>query len=362
MPDYNSSWSTPEAFEADIRKGVAAKGEVDNLKTVARTGSYNDLTDKPTKASFGLGNVDNTSDLAKPISTATQTALNGKVNKESGKGLSTNDYTTEEKQKLAGLSNYDDSVIKAEIGAVVNSGAKNLIDLGNPRTVTTNGITFTIYSDGNVSVKGTATSLAILDLSSIDNHLMALSNGTYIISGSPKNGSGKWSVSIIEGSTRKYEDGNGIILNVTDSVKLSKMTILVNQGITIDAVFKPMLRDASIEDDSFIPYAKTNVELTNDIKRMDNNGLLNLKSRVITAGNTDETYTLTADNGKYLIFCIAHPQLLSTVAVLDATHYGQTDNEYGLNVVSGVIKLKVKAYGQCIVFWNNNKELTITKD
>ncbi|MHA1166308.1 MAG: hypothetical protein ACTSRU_00690 [Candidatus Hodarchaeales archaeon] len=33
-----------------------------------------------TKADVGLGNVDNTSDLNKPISTATQTALNGKEN------------------------------------------------------------------------------------------------------------------------------------------------------------------------------------------------------------------------------------------------------------------------------------------
>lgn len=32
--------------------------------------------------------------------------LAAKVNKETGKGLSTNDYTTEEKDKLAGLSNY----------------------------------------------------------------------------------------------------------------------------------------------------------------------------------------------------------------------------------------------------------------
>ena len=35
-----------------------------------------------------------------------KTWLNGKVSKENGKGLSTNDYTTEEKNKLAGLSNY----------------------------------------------------------------------------------------------------------------------------------------------------------------------------------------------------------------------------------------------------------------
>ena len=34
-----------------------------------------------------------------------------KVDKETGKGLSSNDYTTAEKNKLAGLSNYDDTVV-----------------------------------------------------------------------------------------------------------------------------------------------------------------------------------------------------------------------------------------------------------
>jgi len=57
-----------------------------------------------TKANVGLGNVDNTSDLNKPISTATQAALDGKVDKVTGKGLSTNDFTTAEKEKLAGIA------------------------------------------------------------------------------------------------------------------------------------------------------------------------------------------------------------------------------------------------------------------
>lgn len=36
----------------------------------------------------------------------------GKVDRQTGKGLSTNDYTTEEKTKLAGLSNYNDSEVR----------------------------------------------------------------------------------------------------------------------------------------------------------------------------------------------------------------------------------------------------------
>ena len=41
--------------------------------------------------------------------------VNTKVDKVDGKQLSTEDYTTPEKQKLAGLSNYDDSALKKYI-------------------------------------------------------------------------------------------------------------------------------------------------------------------------------------------------------------------------------------------------------
>ena len=57
----------------------------------------------PTKALVGLGNVDNTSDANKPISTATKTALDGKVDKVAGKELSTNDFTDELLEKLEGV-------------------------------------------------------------------------------------------------------------------------------------------------------------------------------------------------------------------------------------------------------------------
>lgn len=56
------------------------------------------------KSILSLDNVDNTSDADKPISTATQSALDDKVDKVSGKGLSTNDYTTNEKNKLSGIA------------------------------------------------------------------------------------------------------------------------------------------------------------------------------------------------------------------------------------------------------------------
>jgi hypothetical protein len=57
-----------------------------------------------TKADLGLGNVQNTSDADKVISTRTQTALDTKVDIVNGKGLSTNDYSTAEKTKLAAIT------------------------------------------------------------------------------------------------------------------------------------------------------------------------------------------------------------------------------------------------------------------
>lgn len=68
---------------------------------MAKTGSYNDLTNKPTIPSIaGLA-----------TETYVDNGLATKVDKEAGKGLSTNDYTTTEKNKLAGI----------ESGAQVNT-------------------------------------------------------------------------------------------------------------------------------------------------------------------------------------------------------------------------------------------------
>ncbi len=56
------------------------------------------------KTSLGVDQVNNTSDANKPLSTAATTALATKVDKVSGKELSTNDYTTAEKTKLAAIT------------------------------------------------------------------------------------------------------------------------------------------------------------------------------------------------------------------------------------------------------------------
>ncbi len=59
-------------------------------------------------------------------------ALDSKVNAVNGKGLSTNDYTTAEKNKLAGLSNYDDKALRGLITSKQDKlTAGNGIDITN---------------------------------------------------------------------------------------------------------------------------------------------------------------------------------------------------------------------------------------
>lgn len=51
--------------------------------------------------------------------------IEGKVDRQPGKGLSTNDYTTEEKNKLASLTNYSDSEVR-ELITVLTLKVNNL--------------------------------------------------------------------------------------------------------------------------------------------------------------------------------------------------------------------------------------------
>lgn len=70
-----------------------------SLATVATSGSYTDLSNKPTIDS-SISSTSTNAVQNKVISIA----LGGKVDKVSGKGLSTNDYTTTEKNKLSGIA------------------------------------------------------------------------------------------------------------------------------------------------------------------------------------------------------------------------------------------------------------------
>lgn len=90
-------------------------GAGDNINTLKKV--YDALS-----GNTGGGDVDLSNYYTK---SETDSKVSGKVDKITGKGLSTNDFTTAEKSKLASLSNYDDSEIRSLIG---NTYTKSEVD------------------------------------------------------------------------------------------------------------------------------------------------------------------------------------------------------------------------------------------
>lgn len=87
------------------KKTFALKTEIPTSLPASDVSAWAKESTKPTYTAteIGLDQVNNTSDMNKPISTATQAALDGKVDKVPGKQLSTNDYSAEEKSTVAQL-------------------------------------------------------------------------------------------------------------------------------------------------------------------------------------------------------------------------------------------------------------------
>ena len=83
------------------------------------------------KTNLGVDQVNNTSDANKPLSTATNMALATKVDKVSGKELSTNDYSTAEKAKLASITgtNTGDQDLSAYATTVQLASKANASDV-----------------------------------------------------------------------------------------------------------------------------------------------------------------------------------------------------------------------------------------
>lgn len=101
--DHSGIMSPADKSKLDAIEAGAQVNTVTGVKGDSES-SYRTGNVSISASNIGLGNVNNTSDADKPISTAQQAALDEKVDKVSGKGLSTNDYTTDEKNKLAGIA------------------------------------------------------------------------------------------------------------------------------------------------------------------------------------------------------------------------------------------------------------------
>nr|DAF33155.1 MAG TPA: Head fiber protein [Caudoviricetes sp.] len=235
-----------------------------------------------------------------------------KVDKISGRGLSTNDFTNEYKKKIdriiegtKGDSAYQIAVkngfegteekwleslkgdkgdkgelvdlIKEEEGKNISIESANLPaievsiegesqqatrtgknSLDNTATTKiSNGITFTVNSDKTVLADGTNDTSAN---SSLVINRYDLSPGTYILNGCPSGGaSNTYRLAIQETGSYSIlgsiDIGNGSGEFTIDTTTNVQIAIFIQKGLTVNnLLFKPMLRKATIADDTYEQY------------------------------------------------------------------------------------------------------------
>jgi len=131
------------------------------------------------KTSLGLDQVNNTSDANKPLSTAAQTALETKVDKVTGKGLSENDYTSAEKSKLAAITgtNTGDQDLSGYATTAALAGKANTADVTTALATKATASEVTSGLAGKVD-KVTGKELSSNDYSTAEKNKLATITGT----------------------------------------------------------------------------------------------------------------------------------------------------------------------------------------
>lgn len=168
-------------------------------------------------------------------------------------------------------------------------GAKNLLVYPYVNTTKTlNGITFTDNGNGTITCNGTATANADFDFMSYLSLNSLTTNNRLLLTGG------------ISGSVLLYtrksnneyvtDEGSGAVLEQNTTFNIA-LKLQVKSGTTVNnLIIKPMLRLASDPDDTYVPYAMTNKEITD---------ILSVKESAFT--DIVEGASVGSDYGNHLV-------------------------------------------------------------
>lgn len=243
--------------------------------------------------------------------------LSNKVDKISGKSLSTNDFTAAYKTKLDGIATGANKTVvdsdisttstnpvknkavglkfqdvdseisginsnltakTAEIATIVNEyGSKNLLSLTKPPSkVNATGIDVSFISNGGIWVHGTKTTDRNGDIYCKPNVKTTLKPNTKYTLTSVNSAPNAMTVRmhLIADEKTIYIGNNTSNVNKTSitfttpnasNIYVKEYAITVTDNNPIDVSIYPMLRYAAIKDDTYVPYAMTNRELTEKV-------------------------------------------------------------------------------------------------
>lgn len=212
------------------------------------------------------------------------------VQPETGKGLSSNDFTNEYKQKvddnttavtdlqnrtttLEGLVNNMSGQVSKNTSAlidIIDNGPKNKLK-NVASTITTNGITFTVNTDGTFTANGTATATALLQLNTFSS--LNLPNENYVLSGCPEGGSANtYRLDITRSPGSSINDiGSGALFAIgPEYVPDQIRCVILKDTVCDNLLFEPMICTKAEWDISneYVPYRPSYDELISMIEAL----------------------------------------------------------------------------------------------
>ena len=271
--DFEKPMSNPqkvyvENLKDQIEKDIQDVARVTEL-ALNKTTTHLSAKDNPhgiDKEDVGLGNVDNTADMDKPVSTATQKALEEFESKGKITDTATGEHITVTNSTGASVREFK---VDGRTEQFTTTGKNLLENIAVDKT--TYGLTFKVNDDRSVTVNGTAEENIYYEIGNCEN----LSQDTnYVLTGCPNNGSqSTYMLYVSSTKTNIYDIGKGFAF----SNENGKVLIKIGKGTKVDNLtFYPMIRLASTEDATYEPYtggtASPNSDYPQDIKGVGNSG------------------------------------------------------------------------------------------
>lgn len=270
-------------------------------------------------------------------------------------------YTTRETADGENIVDGIDTSVKEIRGATVKT--ENLIPYPYTETTrTANGVTFTVNSDGSVTVNGTATSDA--DFMLLRGPIQSYSE-SYFLSGCPTGGSDT-TYYISESFTTSKDTGNGVVLNNLPSDQAWR--IVIKSGTTVNnLVFRPMLNAGTeakpyskwfpgLKNASFekivstgrnlipFPYAETTKTINGITFTVNGDGSITANgtavarsSFALSTPNNEYSMSLASDKNFYFSGCPSGASNSTFLLTIQDISYNQTVADRG-NGVSFVTK------------------------
>lgn len=276
-------------------------------------------------------------------------------------------YSESEVDALLAPMQADITKTNAVLPDLVDDGAKNVLRFDAAGAGTANGLTYTVNSDGSVTVSGSKTnpstvSYAYLRYNNSPLYIDDLCNGEYVLSGCPSGGgSSTYRLYAAKGSYAKYDDGSGVLLSNTSETGIQVIiSIIAGYDLTAPITFKPMICKKTDWDIShtFEPFALTNPEITPVAQTVVNsvkNYLIltdidaQTSNRVTISYNGDGSYTVdsggqtaSADGYFYLARSAQNPVFTKGTVISGCT--GGSDSTYYLSIAG----TSVRQYGDAI--------------